>query len=135
MVIVQCVQPIMKMKIFVDRMMNLDITVKSTMGIQMLILDCKGKVALPLFLVANSNWQDLFSHKSLSANGFSWEGHFPVSLFSSFWFFVSGTVLRMWLHFGLMQAWKPVISRMNTASNGTLPSFETRNKSIYYCQF
>ena len=49
MVIVQCAQPIMKMKVFVDRMMNLIITVKFTMGFQMQIRVCKEKEALPLF--------------------------------------------------------------------------------------
>lgn len=43
MVIVQYVQLIMKMKIFADRMTKLDITEKFTMGIRMLIPDCKGK--------------------------------------------------------------------------------------------
>lgn len=49
MVIVQCAQPITKMKIFVDRMMNLIITVKFTIGIQMQIRVCKEKEVLPLF--------------------------------------------------------------------------------------
>jgi len=52
MVIVQCVPHITKMKIFADRMMNLDITVKFTTGIQMLIRVYKGKW-LRHFLVAN----------------------------------------------------------------------------------
>ena len=43
MVIVQYVQLIIKMKIFADRMTNLDITEKFTMGIRMLIRDSKGK--------------------------------------------------------------------------------------------
>ena len=49
MVIAQHVLPIMKMKIFVVRMMNLDITAKFTKDIQMLIRVCKGKVAKATF--------------------------------------------------------------------------------------
>jgi hypothetical protein len=45
------------------------------------------------FLVAYSQWQDFYSPKILSAYGLSLDGHLPVSLFTSFWLFVSGIIL------------------------------------------
>ena len=75
------------------------------------------------FLVANSNWQDFYSPKILSANGLSLDGHLPVSLLTYFWFFVSWIILwigctLVWCKFG-----NRLSIRINTASIGTLLKF------------
>jgi len=57
------------------------------------VLTEKGSGSRHFFWSLTWNHRNFYSPKILSAYGLSLVGHLPVSLFTSFWLFVSGIIL------------------------------------------